>query len=123
MMVSGLGGSPNEGGRHHVFVEGINRAEISQVPVEFRAAGEHAGRDRGHHDVAAIARIARHGELPRAAARRLGCERDREYIEDTRKLLHQEFSVAYGSARTPHFDSRRLSTIGSIERRWRAGLP
>jgi hypothetical protein len=49
-----------------VLVDLGHRAEVAQVPVKCGAVREHAGGNSGHHDVAAVAGIARDGKLPSA---------------------------------------------------------
>jgi len=61
-----LGRQTQRGRRNHILVEGSDRAKVSQMPVEFRPTGQHAGCDNRHHDVAAITGIARHSEFPNA---------------------------------------------------------
>ena len=59
----GLVGDDVEG-LDEVLVEGVDGAEISEVPVEVGAAGEDSGGEGGHDDVAAIAGVAGDGEFP-----------------------------------------------------------
>src|SRR6516162_8032728 len=47
-----------------ILVEHVDGAVVAQVPVERCAVLLHAIGDGGHNDVAAIARVARYGELP-----------------------------------------------------------
>src|ERR1035438_7808473 len=47
-----------------VLIERENGAIVAQVPVERRPVAMHALRDGRHHDVAAVARVSRHGKPP-----------------------------------------------------------
>jgi hypothetical protein len=49
----------------HVFIEIIDGAEVTEMPVEPGTALFYCGGDAGHDYVAAIARVAGDGEGPR----------------------------------------------------------
>src|SRR5580704_8687837 len=52
--VQWLGGQSQAGRWYLVLIEGVDGAEISQVPIELGLALEDTGGDGGHHDVAAV---------------------------------------------------------------------
>jgi len=52
-----------------VLIEIADEAQVTEVPVEARTAGLCSGGDRGHHDVAAVARVAGYDERPGRRAR------------------------------------------------------
>ena len=75
-----------------VLIEVANETQVAEVPVEARMAGLRADGDRGHHHIAAIARVARDHERPGRGAR--GCPRsrrnggDQQYHGDTTADVH-----------------------------------
>ncbi len=65
----------------NIFIKVGGQAQVAQVPVKRGLILSRRFRDRGHHHVAAIARVAGHQESPRAAvgllsACRRRCQRD-----------------------------------------------
>jgi hypothetical protein len=56
--VQRLAGHVQAGRWDQILIEGVDRAEVSEVPIELGLAFEDAGSDRGHDDVAAVSGIA-----------------------------------------------------------------